>query len=690
VTLAGTVTASNGAAITDRGFYWKTAAGVTTSDNKLSEGGTTVSAFSQTLGSLSANTIYYYRAYAVNSAGTNLGSSDVSFYTLANTPTAPTVNGATSSSLNVTLGSGDGNPSTTAYAIQETSTTKYVQADGSLNTTAVYQTAATWGTKTVTGLSGTTTYTFQVQAQNGAGTATAFGPTASGTTLATPVVWNFTTASPANVPNNVTVSDVSQGNNNGTTILITGTSSSSGYTGASAGNNAGAAAFTGALVTGTSTYFAFTVTPANGYKAVISAASFGSRSTSTGPQAYTLRSSADNYASDLFTGTLANNSAWVLNSQNSLSITVGSATSFRLYGFSGSGATTAGTANWRIDDLNVTMTVSLKTTPTITTAPTATAITYGQSLASSTLSGGVASVAGTFAFTTPSTAPGAGTAAQGVTFTPTDTANYNTATTTASVQVNPATLTYTANAASMTYGGTVPSLSGTVTGFVNGENQAGATTGTLIFTTSADSSSPAGSYAINGSGLTAANYTFVQATGNSTAFSVNPAPGTFSIATTKNTPAAFNVSKIIYYANAGGTPMTVAAVNSPSAHGTVDLSSGIITYTPATDYTGSDSFTYTLSAGGATSTGTVDVTINDANVSPTLSGADDGTGKYKITTSGKPTTLYDVQAQTTDSNVTGPWTTIGSTTSAANGVVSWTDSELITAHQMRIYRLKQH
>ena len=256
--------------------------------------------------------------------------------------------------------------------------------------------------------------------------------------------------------------------------------------------------------------------------------------------------------------------------------------------------------------------------------------------------------------------------------------------------VSAATLTYTANAASMTYGGAVPSLSGTVSGFVNGENQAGATTGPLAFTTSADSSSPAGSYAINGSGLTAANYTFVQATGNSTAFSVNPAPGTFSIATTKNTPAAFNVSKIIYYANAGGTPMTVAAVNSPSAHGTVDLSSGIITYTPATDYTGSDSFTYTLSAGGATSTGTVDVTINDANVSPTLSGADDGTGHYKITTSGLPTTLYDVQAQTTDSNVTGSWTTIDSTTSAANGVVSWTDSELITAHQMRIYRLKQH
>ena len=75
------------------------------------------------------------------------------------------------------------------------------------------------------------------------------------------------------------------------------------------------------------------------------------------------------------------------------------------------------------------------TTPTITTAPTATAITVGQTLTASILSGGVASVPGTFAFTTPSTAPAVGTASQPVTFTPNDTVSYTTATTTASVTV---------------------------------------------------------------------------------------------------------------------------------------------------------------------------------------------------------------------------------------------------------------
>lgn len=78
-----------------------------------------------------------------------------------------------------------------------------------------------------------------------------------------------------------------------------------------------------------------------------------------------------------------------------------------------------------------------KATPTIFSAPTATAITQGQTLASSILSGGTASVGGTFAWTTDSTAPGS-SGSYPVTFTPTDGANYNTATTSVSVTVNSA------------------------------------------------------------------------------------------------------------------------------------------------------------------------------------------------------------------------------------------------------------
>jgi hypothetical protein len=75
---------------------------------------------------------------------------------------------------------------------------------------------------------------------------------------------------------------------------------------------------------------------------------------------------------------------------------------------------------------------------TIATPPTASAITDGQTLASSTLSGGAGSVPGTFAFTAPATQPPAGTAPHGVTFTPTDTTNYLSASVDVSVTVHPA------------------------------------------------------------------------------------------------------------------------------------------------------------------------------------------------------------------------------------------------------------
>ena len=49
--------------------------------------------------------------------------------------------------------------------------------------------------------------------------------------------------------------------------------------------------------------------------------------------------------------------------------------------------------------------------------------------------------------------------------------------------MQPAALTYTANTASMTYGGSVPALSGTVTGFVGSDSLVTSTTGSAIFTT---------------------------------------------------------------------------------------------------------------------------------------------------------------------------------------------------------------
>ncbi len=98
-----------------------------------------------------------------------------------------------------------------------------------------------------------------------------------------------------------------------------------------------------------------------------------------------------------------------------------------------------------------------KAVPMITAAPTATGITYGQTLADSILSGGTASVPGTFDFTSPSDGPNAGTANQEVTFTPTDSSNYSTTTEMVSVTVAKATPTLNSlpNASGITYGQTL-------------------------------------------------------------------------------------------------------------------------------------------------------------------------------------------------------------------------------------------
>ena len=107
--------------------------------------------------------------------------------------------------------------------------------------------------------------------------------------------------------------------------------------------------------------------------------------------------------------------------------------------------------------VNLKQTNETKMTPSIRTAPTATAITYGQTLADSILAGGEASTTGRFAFTTPSAAPHAGTEAQNVTFTPNDSRKYFPVFTSVTVTVNKATPRITAwpAASALTYGQTL-------------------------------------------------------------------------------------------------------------------------------------------------------------------------------------------------------------------------------------------
>ena len=121
--------------------------------------------------------------------------------------------------------------------------------------------------------------------------------------------------------------------------------------------------------------------------------------------------------------------------------------------------------------------------------------------------------------------------------------NYAVTTVPGSWTVNSATLTYVANAASSAYGAAIPTLTGTVSGFVNGQTLASTTTGTLGFSTAATPSSNAGSYAVTGSGLTATNgnYVFTQAPANADAFAITPVPPNFGTPSNTLPPTAANI-----------------------------------------------------------------------------------------------------------------------------------------------------
>ena len=76
----GNVTADGGATVTARGICWSTSQNPTISGNHTTDG-TGTGSFTSSMTGLTANTTYYVRAYATNSAGTAYGE-EVSFTTL--------------------------------------------------------------------------------------------------------------------------------------------------------------------------------------------------------------------------------------------------------------------------------------------------------------------------------------------------------------------------------------------------------------------------------------------------------------------------------------------------------------------------------------------------------------------------------------------------------------------------------
>ncbi len=155
----------------------------------------------------------------------------------------------------------------------------------------------------------------------------------------------------------------------------------------------------------------------------------------------------------------------------------------------------------------------LKATPIITWGNPA-GIGYGTALSATQLNA-TASTAGNFVYT-----PAAGVKLHAgnnqvlsTTFTPTDTANFQTANASVMINVSRAPLSVTAANASKAFGAPLPSFTAGFSGFVNSDTPANLT-GTLVLSTSATALSPAGSYSIVPSGVSSPDYivTFVPGT----------------------------------------------------------------------------------------------------------------------------------------------------------------------------------
>ncbi|HEU4497579.1 MAG TPA: hypothetical protein VFR70_11055, partial [Flavobacterium sp.] len=193
-----------------------------------------------------------------------------------------------------------------------------------------------------------------------------FGIFSNGAWAQTEYTWNCNSASVATTGSNpnITYGTWTQGNNNGTTTLINNSAASSGYSGSSGTNNFGLAARTGTLNVGAngSAFLEISFTPQAGYSLSITSISFGSRSSGTGPALASIRTNLDNFASTAGSNVLSTAGVWQLISptlSSAISTVGNTAITIRIYGSNGTGSAGVNTANWRIDDIKITVAETL-------------------------------------------------------------------------------------------------------------------------------------------------------------------------------------------------------------------------------------------------------------------------------------------------------------------------------------------
>jgi CshA-type fibril repeat protein len=188
--------------------------------------------------------------------------------------------------------------------------------------------------------------------------------------------------------------------------------------------------------------------------------------------------------------------------------------------------------------------------------------------------------------------------------------------------------------------------------------------GTITYTPNANfNGSDTISYTISdGNGGTAT------ATVTVTVAPVNDAPVAVNDSATTNEDVPVTIPVLANDSDVDGDPLTVTGAT--AGNGTVSINpDGTITYTPNSDFNGTDTVSYTISDGkGGTSTATVTVTVNPVNDAPVA------VNDNAITDEGSPVTI---PVLANDSDVDGDPLTV-TNASAGNGTVTINPDGTIT------------
>jgi len=218
-TCGGNVTSDGGATVTARGVCWSTSTNPTTTSNHTTDG-SGIGGYLSSLTGLTANTSYFVRAYATNSAGTSYANQK-SFTTLPEV-TSPSVTTAPATNItNSTATSGgtvtnDGGANVTARGVCWSTGVNPTITDSHTNN----------GTGTgsfisqITGLLPNTFYRVRAYATNSAGTA--YGNQQTFSTLVNPVLPTVSTAQTLNITTTTATSGGTVNSDGGSPVTTRG------------------------------------------------------------------------------------------------------------------------------------------------------------------------------------------------------------------------------------------------------------------------------------------------------------------------------------------------------------------------------------------------------------------------------------------------------------------------------------